>query len=125
MIYTIILQSMVTETSIKLMFSEHTLDLYLFSGLTSEHNVTQMLSKFSAAASHKLSFKSRPYNKMASRLQSIRINSPTCYQQYTNIQPIDLNVGFRLAYNTKQNCRQRSLQLQIELAAPIKLPELD
>ena len=40
------------ETSIKLMFSERTLDLFLFSELTSEHNVTQMLSKFSAAASH-------------------------------------------------------------------------
>ena len=56
MIYTIILQSTVTETSIKLMFSERTLDLYLLSGLTSEHNVTPMLSKFSAAASHIILF---------------------------------------------------------------------
>ena len=55
-IYTINTQSMVTETSIKLMFSERTLDLYLFSVLTSEHNVTQMLSKFSAAASHIILF---------------------------------------------------------------------
>ena len=52
MIYTITVQSMVTETSIKLMFSERTLYLYLLSGLTSEHNVTQMLSKFSADVSH-------------------------------------------------------------------------
>ena len=56
MIYIIILQNMVTETSIKLMFSEHTLDFYLFSWLTSEHNVTQMRSKFSAAASHIILF---------------------------------------------------------------------
>ena len=47
---------MVTETSIRFMFSERTLDLYLLSGLTSEHNVTQMLSKFSAAASHIILF---------------------------------------------------------------------
>ena len=47
---------MVTETSIKLMFSERTLDLYLLRGLTSEHNVTQMLRKFSAAASHIILF---------------------------------------------------------------------
>ena len=55
-IYTIILQSMVTEISIELMFAERTLDLHLLSGLTSEHNVTQMLSKFSAAASHIILF---------------------------------------------------------------------
>ena len=56
MIYTIIAQRMITETSIKLMFLERTLDLYLLSGLTSEHNVTQMLSKFLAAASHIILF---------------------------------------------------------------------
>ena len=55
MIYAIILQSMVTETSIKLMFSERTLDIS-FQRLTSEHNVTQMLSKFSAAVSHIILF---------------------------------------------------------------------
>ena len=56
MIYTIILQSMVTVTSIKLTFSERTMDLYLLSGLTSEHNITQMVCKFSAAASHIILF---------------------------------------------------------------------
>ena len=35
------------------MFSERTLTLYLLSELTSEHNVTQMLRNFSAAASQK------------------------------------------------------------------------
>ena len=56
MIYAIIAQSMVTESSIRLMFSERTLDLYLLSGLTSEHNVTQMLSRLSVAASHIILF---------------------------------------------------------------------
>ena len=50
MIYIIIVPRIVTETSIKLVFSERTLDLYIFSGLTSEHKVTRMPSKFSAAA---------------------------------------------------------------------------
>ena len=58
MIYTIIVQSMVTKISIKLMFPERTLDL---SGLTSEHNVTPMLSKFSAAASHIIVFVATNY----------------------------------------------------------------
>ena len=108
---------MVTETNIELMFSGHTMNLYLSNGSTFEHNVTQMLSKLSAAASH-IIYCSLPPTKLS-------INSSQWYRQQTttnhnkprlnainNIQSIDLNV----AYNSEQNGRQRSRQLLIELA---------